>query len=181
MGLIKTSFWVIVFTCSYTALFAQQTKMPDSVREGMALFQGEERFEEGGPPCLSCHSVTNENIATGGTFAKNLTDVYSRMGDGLGVWLSAPSFAPMMAAYKDHQLTEKERESLTAFLKYVNNAKGAEYSAEAGTTAYSLLIGGFLGLILLMGIFQFIWGKRKSKMVKQDIFDRSIKAFDAKF
>lgn len=177
MNIIKVSFLVIAFMSVFSSAFAEN--MSDEAKEGMAFFQGEKRFDNGGPSCLSCHNITNDNAAIGGTFAKDLTDVYSRMGDGIAGWLTAPSFPPMKVAYSDHPLTEKERNSLTVFLKYANNVKDSQAQSNGGLLV--LVGGGLVGLVVLLLLFQLIWSKRKTRMVKDDIFARSIKSFDARF
>jgi hypothetical protein len=148
------------------------------VQRGMNLFQGKERFELGGPSCITCHNVVNDKLIPGGLFAKDLTDVYDRLGEGLVGWLGAPPFPAMADSYNNNPLTEEERLSLTSFLKHANEVKGEQ----TGSTGYALFItGGLLGLLCLLGIIQLIWVKRKRKMVKEDIFNRQARAWDGKF
>lgn len=147
-------------------------------RTGKDLFEGKIRFENGGPSCISCHSVDNRDVAMGGLFAKNLTDVYSRLGEGITPWLSAPPFPAMAISYQNNPLTESERIKLQAFLKYINENNDVE-TAENGYGF--MLISGGIGLLIILILINFIWFVRKRKMVKQEIFDRQIKALDARF
>lgn len=155
-----------------------RTMTPDEV-EGRKYFEGANAFAKGGPSCISCHSVQNNKVAKGGLFAKDLTDVYSRMGDGIAVWLSAPSFPAMASSYQNHPLTETERNKLTAFLKYSDEVKASGKNYDDGQLEM-LAIGG-AGLISILVLISLIWFKQKRKMVKQEIFDRQAKAWDAKF
>jgi len=148
------------------------------VQEGMDYFQGVKRFENGGPSCISCHNVTNDNVMAGGLFAKDLTDVYSRMNEGIAGWLMAPNFPAMKVAYSSAPLTEKERVSLTAFFKYANEHKDTQVK-KSGFSMF--LIGGVVGLILLFFAVEMIWSNRKKKMVKEEIFRRQKKSPDARF
>ncbi len=145
---------------------------------GQALFEGSERFENGGPSCIVCHNVTNSELIPGGLFAKDLTDVYERLGEGISGWLMAPPFQPMAASYNSNPLTESERIHLTAFFKKAYEAK----DLQTENNGYSLFfMGGGIGLICLLILIQLLWMNRKKKMVKQDIFSRQRRAADAKF
>lgn len=147
-------------------------------RTGKDLFESKIRFENGGPSCISCHSVDSREVTMGGLFAKNLTDVYSRLGEGITPWLSAPPFPAMAISYQNNPLTESERIKLQAFLKYINENNDVK-TAENGYDF--MLIGGGGGLVIILILINSIWLIRKRKMVKQEIFDRQIKALDAKF
>ena len=166
----------MISLASLNAFGAQRSMTPEEV-EGQKYFEGKNGFANGGPSCISCHSVTNSPVATGGLLAKDLTDVYTRLGDGISAWLSAPSFPAMAASYQNNPLTEKERNKLQAFLKYANDVKGNQV-ADKG---YDMMLmsggAGLLGILLLINI---IWFKRKKKMVKKEIFERQASAWDAK-
>lgn len=148
---------------------------------GKDLFEGRIRFVNDGPSCISCHSIDNKNAALGGLFAKNLTDVYSRLGEGISSWLSAPPFPAMAASYQNNPLAENERVNLQAFLKYANEVKDVKNIKYANKGYNFMLIGGGIGLVVILIMINFIWFVRKRKMVKQDIFARQNKASDAKF
>jgi len=145
---------------------------------GMALFQGGERFINGGPTCVTCHNVTHEGVMPGGLFAKDLTDVYTRLGEGLVSWLAAPPFPAMDDTYSNNVLTKQERNDLTAFLKVASETQ----STQDGKTGYMyFILGGGIVLVVLLVLIQLLWSNRKKKMVKADIFARQNKAWDAKF
>lgn len=167
-----------VVSLSGRSVFAATRKMSQNEMAGKAYFEGSKSFQNGGPACISCHSVKIQAVAHGGLFAKDLTDVYSRMGEGIGAWLSAPSFPAMAASYQGHSLTEKERAGLTAFLKFTNDAKSNKATAD-NSQIYMLLagIGGLAGILILISL---LWYKRKRSMVKQAIFDRQSRAWDAR-
>ncbi len=58
---------------------------PEQVAIGQDLFQGKKALSNGGPPCSSCHDVTNDAIISGGVLARELTTVFARLG-GLRVY-----------------------------------------------------------------------------------------------
>ena len=154
------------------------TELSEDAEKGMKLFQGGILLENGGPSCITCHNVTNDLVIPGGLFAKDLTDVYTRFGDGLVAWLSAPSATAMETAYKNNEITEEERIYLTAFLKHVNNVKDSQ-TPQTGNSLF--LLGGGIGVFVLLVLIQLIWNRRKKKMTKEAIFNRQKSAWDAKF
>ncbi len=149
-----------------------------SAKRGLDLFQGGEPLKNGGPACITCHNVTNDEVVPGGLFAKDLTDVYERMGEGLAGWLIAPPFPAMADSYNNNPLDSMERVDLTAFFKYANETK-EDQTLNSGFSL--MLFGGIFGLACILVLVQFLWGGRKRKMVKKEIFDRQNKAWDAKF
>ncbi|MBD3637572.1 MAG: cytochrome c [Crocinitomicaceae bacterium] len=175
-------------TTNETAVVADETAtveetvilIPDA-ENGKALFQGEERFAEGGPACVTCHNVNAEGVIPGGLFAKDLTDVYERLGDGLIGWLMAPPFPAMASSYTDNPLTEQERVDLTAFFKETLENKNDSEAATVANGNELFYFGGGFGLLVILGLIQILWMKRKRRMTKQAIFKRQSKAWDAKF
>lgn len=157
--------------------FAAGRAMQPEELAGKNYFEGSTSFMNGGPSCISCHSVNNNNVATGGLLAKDLTDVYTRLGEGLSAWLAAPSFPAMAASYQNNPLTENERAKLQAFLKYANDVKATQ-TAKKGYDF--MLIGGISGLVGILILINILWFTRKKKMVKREIFDRQSRAWDAK-
>ncbi|MFN5416823.1 MAG: hypothetical protein ACK5B9_07170 [Flavobacteriia bacterium] len=171
------SFGIIIFSQGLCFSKNNLRSMTSSEKVGKNYFEGSLSFKNGGPACISCHSVNNENVMSGGLLAKDLTDVYSRMNEGISAWLMAPSFPAMATSYKNNPLTEKERIQLTAFFKYTNEVK----SSQKTTKGYELMLSaGVGGLVVILILVSLIWFKRKKKMVKEDIFKRQTKAWDAK-
>ncbi len=121
----------------------------------------------------------------GGLFAKDLTDVYERLGEGITGWLGAPPFPAMASSYNNTPLTEEERMNLTAFFKYAYDSKDNQ---KAGFSFWifdkqqiKMAIYGIIGLVVILVLIHLLWGHRKKKMVKNEIFERQSKAWDAKF
>ncbi len=84
---------------------------------GRMLFIGEKRFENGGAPCISCHSVKSAGV-NGGNLAKDLSDLYSRLGEkGVYGALKSLQFPIMKDIYQDKKLTKDEIADLVAFFK----------------------------------------------------------------
>ena len=86
---------------------------------GKALFMGATRLANGGPFCLSCHTVAGIGALGGGALGPDLTGVYNRYGGlvGLAAFLSAPSTITMNAVWLNQPMTDQERADLAAFFE----------------------------------------------------------------
>ena len=134
----------------------------EDISKGKALFQGEQRFFNKGPSCISCHDVRNSSVFAGGSLAKELTTAYSRLGDiSTRAILKKPAFAVMRQAYKDRDLTDAEIDALAAFLENVDKEQGNQ---EPTDYRFKMLRGALIGLGVLFIFYFAFWfvGKRKS-------------------
>ncbi len=158
-----------------TAAAAPIIAFTDADREtGQALFTGRSRFTNKGAACISCHNVTNDQVMMGGSFAKDLTGVYGRMGQaGVAGILGAPPFPAMATAYANTPLTEQEVHSLTAFLEHAN-AVSADQAVRSHYRPFVIYGGG--GLIALLAFIGFHWRGRIKRTVKEDIYDRQLRS-----
>ena len=57
-----------------------QPPSPEAIALGQGLFQGTVRFENGGATCNACHDIADDAVIGGGILARELTDVFPRMG-----------------------------------------------------------------------------------------------------
>lgn len=179
IGLIVLS--SMISLSSYHSLAGEAGKgnvMQPEAQAGKKLFEGSSGFINGGPACISCHNVNHKDLIGGGLFAKDLTKVYDRMGEGIAAWLSAPPFPAMASSYQNHPLSENERGKLMAFFKHVNEVSKETKEVKGQSM---MLIGGLAGLGAILVWISIIWVKRKKGTVKADIFARQNKAWDAKF
>ncbi|HJN78262.1 MAG TPA: cytochrome c [Myxococcota bacterium] len=144
------------------------------VELGQNLFQGTTRLENGGPPCNSCHDVANDAIMGGGVLAKELTSVFSRLGEpGVRAILGSPPFPVMGAAYKDHPLTEDEVVALVTFLEDTEKQRAMPKDYGVGLAA-----SGGVGALGLLVLYTMLWSRRKKASVYSKIYDRQIKSSD---
>lgn len=141
---------------------------------GQNLFQGKERFENGGPSCISCHDVKNDAVTGGGILARELTTVFTRMGEpGVRAILGNAPFPVMQQAYVNKPLTDEEIVSIVSFLEQADKDHMSQQPRDYGI---KLVGAGIVGLIVLLVVFSLIWRKRKIKPVNKDIFDRQGKS-----
>lgn len=147
----------------------------EDILAGIMLFSGEQRLENGGPSCISCHNVQHGDLIAGGLLAKDLTKVYERLGSaGINGILSAPPFPAMNSSYKDNPLTEKEIFQLSAFFN--NAAVSTVYQPQRAYNDNLLIYGGGVAFIVIASIILVVFIERKRKCVKEDIYKRQIKA-----
>lgn len=146
----------------------------DEIASGRRLFTGQKRFSNRGSSCVSCHAANHTDIGFGGgKLARDLTDSYSRMQDGVKAITASPPFPSMAMAYRDHPLTDKEVFQVAAFLKQTSETTSAE-SAPSSLPYFALGgVGGF-GVVLLL--LNFVWSKRKTLSTKQAVYERQIKS-----
>ncbi len=149
----------------------------NDIEVGKQLFSGKQRFINGGPSCITCHNVNNNNLISGGLLAKDLTNVYSRMGDaGLTGIIGTPPFPAMAASYKNNALDSTDVAQLTAFLKYADQVSSDQKIKTGGGL---FIIGGGGGLIFFLLFIAMNWKNRLKRSVKHNIFKRQIKGSDS--
>lgn len=148
----------------------------DDVEKGRLIFMGEQRLANGGPACISCHSIAGVSGLGGGTLASqvgaknpDLTNAFNRNGGeaGLRAALSAPQFLVMAQVYAQKPMTEDEVIALTAFLG------DASRNTEPDRRSDYLIIYGIVGAIALLFALDFIWIKRFRNVRKTLVGDQS--------
>ena len=124
---------------------------------GRELFLGLTPMKAGGAPCVSCHTVRGaKGLLGGGRLAKDLTNVFARLGDeGLDTALKSPAFPLMNKVYAVHPLEASEAFALRAFL-YEANLGGEPARDDSWSVS---LAGGIGSLAALVGL-NFAWGRR---------------------
>lgn len=113
------------------------------LERGRALFVGRAALANGGPSCLSCHTVRGLGGLGGGRLAPDLTKVYERLQGrkNLASWLQAPATPTMRPLFIDSALTNEEILPLVAYLE--NAARqGGEDNAPTQPTFLLLGLGG---------------------------------------
>lgn len=146
----------------------------EDILNGRLLFSGETRLENGGPACLICHNVLNDNLIGGGLLAKDLTEAFTRLNEnGIKAMVSNPPFPVMRTAYDNHPVNSDETYLITAFLKFADQERYYQHHRDYQAR---FLYTGIAGFIVLLIVFTVIWRKRKYASVNQKIFDRQLKS-----
>ncbi len=141
---------------------------------GQNLFQGKIRLKNDGPSCIACHDVKNDAVIGGGILARELTTVFSRMGEpGVRAILGSSPFPVMQQAYLNKPLTDEEIFSIISFLQQADRDHMFQQPRDYGV---KLAGTGVVGLVVLLGVYSLLWRNRKTKPVNKDIFDRQGKS-----
>jgi mono/diheme cytochrome c family protein len=131
---------------------------PADVERGHSIFTGMIRLKNGGPACLSCHTVNGLGGLGGGQLGPDLTTVFERYGGRktLGTWLSAPATPTMGATFSGASLDPDEVLAMTAFFQST-----LQRAPEDGSTArLNFLLIGLGGAVLGLALFDAAWHKR---------------------
>lgn len=141
---------------------------------GRKLFSGEQRLTNGGPACISCHNVVNDELMSGGLLSLDLTTAITRLGEnGVHSIISNPPFPVMNASFVNNPVTSDEAFYLTAFLK---NADFVSSIQEPPVPQQRFLYTGIVGGIVLFVLYGGIWWNRKRKTVNHSIYKRQLKS-----
>jgi cytochrome c oxidase cbb3-type subunit 2 len=120
---------------------------------GRDLVMGVKPFENGGPPCMGCHSVMGEKaIASGGgPWGPDLTIAHQKFKEyGLSEFLKEIPFPIMRPLYHPRPLTEEERGHVLAFLISMQQPDEVQVVTAKVLSHYTLtILIGLLGVVLL--------------------------------
>lgn len=135
---------------------------------GRAYFLGLAPLKNGGAPCVSCHTVRGVRSAVpGGTLAKDLTNVFARLGDeGLDRALASPAYPLMNKVFTDHPIDSPEVFALRAFLYRAN--LGGE---PAGEDSLSIGLVAGIGALVVLVVLNAFWARRLEG-VRRPLTDR---------
>ncbi|MEK7232895.1 MAG: c-type cytochrome [Elusimicrobiota bacterium] len=143
--------------------------LPSDIADGKALFLGRRPLKNGGPPCVSCHSVGGMSGLGGGFLGPDLTGAFARVGGekALAAWLVSPGSPMMKPVYAARALDPRDILPLVAFLK-----DAAQRGRPADSIArLAFLIVGLLGAAALFVVVDFIWSKRL-RCVRRSLVDK---------
>ena len=123
---------------------------------GKDLFTGVVRFQNGGPPCMACHSVGGIGALGGGQLGPDLTAVVSRYGGAAAVdaFVAGTPTPTMRAVWSKNPPTTEERANVVSFL--------AQAAVTQRPTEAIWQLGGLavLGLVILLVIAGSRWQHR---------------------
>jgi cytochrome c2 len=150
---------------AYLATAAAQPSAPEAASApavqgnpeiGKELFTGVVRFQNGGPPCMACHSAGGIGALGGGQLGPDLTTLVTRFGGAAGVdgFIAGMPTPTMKAVWSQHPLTTEERASVVAFLA---QAGVSQRPAEA---IWQLTGLAALGVVILLAVAALNWRKR---------------------
>jgi cytochrome c2 len=125
---------------------------------GEQFFRGEQQLANGGPACVSCHTLGTIGGLGGGRLGPDLTQVFDRLGGrkGLGAWLSAPPTQTMQSIFRNHALQPDE---ILPLLAVIDDASNRSRPADTSSMAKFVLFG-FSGMLVGLALLQLAWRGR---------------------
>jgi putative heme-binding domain-containing protein len=132
---------------------------------GQKLFAGTIPFQNGGPACMSCHTVNVIGTLRGGTLGPNLTHVIDRYTEaGLKGVLPTLPYPTMQGIYQNKLLTDSEQVRLLAFFTAANQSETGNSSSEVASfhlsSTWKFILLGVGGFLLLALLSQITWRDR---------------------
>jgi len=131
---------------------------PQDVALGKNLFQGEQQLSNGGPACISCHTLSHLGGLGGGKLGPDLTGILERLGGrrGLEAWLRTNPTSTMRTVFGKHPIMPEEALSLVAYFEQAKTS--APRGSSSGMLQFILFsVAGACILLLVMGL---IWKDR---------------------
>ncbi len=125
---------------------------------GRELFYGTRKLANGGPACISCHTLGTVNGLGGGRLGPDLTLVYGRLGGrkAVGAWLVTPATATMQSVFRNAALQPEE---ILPLLAVIEDAARQGRVADQGSLV-KFFMAGFGGLALGLVILGTAWRGR---------------------
>ncbi|HUK86560.1 MAG TPA: cytochrome c [Terriglobales bacterium] len=142
---------------------------PQDVVQGKNLFLGNAPLANGGPPCLSCHTISGVGGLGGGRLGPDLTLVYERLQGrkGTGAWLLAPASPTMQPVFRAHPLKPEEVLAITALFE--DSARRGTQPDSASLLNFFLI--GLGGMVLGLISLDAVW-KRRFRAVRRPLVRR---------
>jgi mono/diheme cytochrome c family protein len=137
---------------------SEQPFTANDVLTGTEIFLGKRKLSQGGPPCISCHTLGSIGGFGGGRLGPDLTLVYQRLGGrkSLGAWLSAPATPTMQSVFRNHSLQPAE---ILPLLAVFENSSRQSQPANS-TSQINFFLAGFAGAVLGLAFMGWIWRGR---------------------
>ncbi len=135
-----------------------------SALAGQKLFLGEARLQNGGTPCLACHSVAGNSLLEGGSLGPDLTHVMQRYGEaGLAANLNQITFPTMQGPFQDRPLTPQEQADLIAYFAWSD----AQPPAARFSPVAVFLGAASGGTVLLFALLLVFWPQQRQSLAER--------------
>lgn len=137
---------------------------PGGAQAGQKLFTGETRLQNGGAPCIACHTVGGTGFLEGGALGPDLTHVIQRYGEaGLASSLNQIAFPTMQGPFLNRPLTPQEQADLVAYFQW-SDTQAPVPAVNSGL----LILGiGLFGALLLFGLMAFAWPRQRESLASR--------------
>lgn len=142
---------------------ATPVAMGDAAK-GRALFTGKLAFQNGGAPCMACHTAGNIGLMGGGNLGLDKTDLFTRLGAaGISAVLENPAFPVMREAFKGKAFTAQEKADLVAFFEQA----AKEMPQPAAVYSGRMFFAAFFGALALFVVMYLLWINRREGLAER--------------
>lgn len=125
LALVGTSLLVMALGALIGVVYIGSGATPSNAtappQPGLDYFQGVKSFKNSGPPCATCHHISDINV-TGGSVGPDLSNILGTAFSGnatkLNQFLASPTTPTMRATWSGNPLTDQEVTALVDLLKY---------------------------------------------------------------
>ncbi len=132
---------------------------------GEQYFTGRVAFQNGGPACMTCHSVPGIGFPGGGNLGPDLTTVYRTLGAGVSSVLVNVPFPTMKPIFDRHPITAAEAGDVAAFLQTVPSARPQNFTGR-------IIIVSVLCFAVVMLIMLLAW-RNRIRSVRKELVERA--------
>jgi len=145
-GTLLAAWFMSVLVLQIAGAQTIPTAATGSPSRGQRLFTGLDRFRNGGPACVSCHSIAGLPFQDGGSLGPDLTHAYKKLGPtGTQSAVQTLYFRVMTQIYGPHPLFAGEQADLMAYLEQAESRPQSQWS-----TQIILLAAVVLGAIFIL-------------------------------
>jgi mono/diheme cytochrome c family protein len=145
-GVLSAACLMAVLACQIARAQSIPIAATGSPARGERLFTGLDHFRNGGPACVSCHSIAGLPFPDGGTLGPDLTYAYKKLGPtGTQSAIQTLYFKVMTQIYGAHPLFAGEQADLMAYLEQAESRPQSRWN-----TQIILLAAAVLGAILVV-------------------------------
>ncbi len=140
------------------------------IAQGRSIFLGARRLANGGPACISCHTVRGLGALGGGRMAPDLSRVFERLQGrrNMAAWLFAPATPSMSTVFRQQALKPEEILPLVAFFEDAARRGGQD----EGTARLNFFLLGLGGAALALLAMDAAW-KRRFRSVRRDLVENA--------
>jgi mono/diheme cytochrome c family protein len=148
--------------------------VPGDIDAGWHYFTGRSRLQNGGPSCISCHSIEGVGVFGGGTLGPDLTGVNIRYRDPeLISILQNPNFPTMQTVFGTHSLNNEEIVQLFALFQSAKLANPSPPNTTAVTAIDpKFFVIGVASMLLVLALLHAAW-RNRLRGVREELVRRA--------
>jgi cytochrome c2 len=139
---------------------------------GRRIFIGRQPLTNGGPACVSCHTIRSIGNLGGGRLGPDLTSEIDKLGGrrGAKAWLTSPPTTTMQAVFSKHAL---EPEEILPLLAAIDDASRQE-QPERNSTVLKFSGFGISGMLIGLVLLNAAW-RGRIRSVRRSVIQAQVR------